>query len=84
MYLLLPTLIGFYIATKCKTKNRLLYLASVVINLLAILLIGSRGTFAPVIAIIAFEIMQDRKVSMGKIAIVMATIFAGTFLLPPS
>lgn len=82
MYLLLPTLIGFYIATKCKTKNRLLYLASVVINLLAILLIGSRGTFAPVIAIIAFEIMQDRKVSMGKIAIVMATIFAGTFLLP--
>lgn len=82
LYLLVPALLSFYGAIKGSKRNRWKYLLCVGVILLAILMLGSRGTFAPVIAIMAFLILHDKKVSVSKIAIILAVLIAVFFFLP--
>lgn len=82
MFLLLPTLLAFYGALKGKKENRPWYMFATVVNMITILMLGSRGTFAPVVAIMVLLILMDKKVSFTKILIVMVMLFAVFFLLP--
>lgn len=59
LYLLLPTLLAFYGAIKGKKKNKIWYMGATGINIIGILLLGSRGTFLPVAAIMLFLILKD-------------------------
>lgn len=82
IYLLFPTLFAFYGALKGAKKNRTKYMIITVINIIAILMLGSRGTFAPVVAIMMFLILKDKKISLSKIVIIMISVFILLFLLP--
>lgn len=82
MYLLIPTLLSFRIALKSREQKRIFYFLGTALNVLAILMMGSRGTFAPVLAIIVYEILTDRKASILKVLMIMTCIFAVTFLVP--
>ena len=82
LYLLLPTLLAFYGAIKGKKKNKIWYMGAMGINIIGILLLGSRGTFLPVAAIMLFLILKDKKISFTKILIIMVAVFAIVYLLP--
>lgn len=83
MYVIIPTLFSFKMALKSKRQSRrILYLLCVIINVIAILMLGSRGAFAPILAIIVFENLKDKQVSMVKILIPVVGIFVICFLLP--
>lgn len=81
LYFLLPTLLAFYAALKVK-RNKYLYMIATTINMFAILMLGSRGTFAPVIAIMLLLVLSDRNVSITKIAIIVAVLIGIYFFLP--
>lgn len=82
LYLLVPALLSFYGAIKGSKRNRWKYLLCAGVILLAILMLGSRGTFAPVIAIMAYLVLRDKKVSVSKIAIILVVFIAVFFFLP--
>lgn len=61
LYLLMPAILSFYGAVSAKNQNRWKYMICVGLILLAIMMLGSRGTFAPVIAIMAFLVLKGKK-----------------------
>lgn len=83
MYLIVPTLLAFKISTKAiNLRERAIALFCVGINMLAVLMLGSRGAFAPIVAIIILEVLRDKKVSFSKIFIILIGLIAIFFLLP--
>ena len=82
LYLLMPAILSFYGAVSAKNQNRWQYMICVGLILLAIMMLGSRGTFAPVIAIMAFLVLKGKKISMPKILTIIVFVVAVFFLLP--
>lgn len=82
LYLLMPAILSFYGAVSAKNQNRWKYMICVGLILLAIMMLGSRGTFAPVIAIMAFLVLKGKKISMPKILTIIVFVVAVFFLLP--
>ena len=76
MYLLTPTLFSFHISMRSIGNKRIGYGAVTAINMLAIMLMGSRATFIPALGIILFEIFRSKKVSLFKIIILMGMLFS--------
>lgn len=83
MYMIMPTLFSYKLGIESRNQSqRRLYIIFTAINIIAILMLGSRGAFAPVLAIIAFDFLTDKQVSIGKVLLLVGGIFAIFFLVP--
>lgn len=82
IYLLLPTLFSFYVFLKIKNKKRWFYFVATLINTIAIILMGSRGTFAPSLAIMAYFLLKDRGTILWKIVFVIAIVIGFLCIVP--
>lgn len=82
IYLLLPTLISFYVFLKVKRRKRWLYFAVSLLNSVAILLLGSRGAFVPCFSIMVFYLLKERGVALWKIIFVIVAILSLKYIVP--
>ena len=82
LYFLTSSLLSYRLLQYAPQKKRWFYLTAIVLGLLTIMFLGSRGSFLPAAGVIVIAVMKDRNISLWKIAAVIIFLVAVIYFLP--
>lgn len=82
LYFLMSSLLAYYLLQFATKQKRWFYTIAVILNIMSILLLGSRGSFLPVVGVIMIAMMKNRRISIRMIIVAVAVLVVLLYFLP--